>query len=221
MTRSLEAAVASAIAGSVLRPVFIGRLDIADDPVYAWTGPGLYAPTGTDDTALNDITFDPAGSFFEISDITEDQGIGGPVTLRADATDLDQDLLRQVVRDKRKWFGQSAYLWWGLLNETETAVLADPIRIKTGVMTTMNLVRSHESVYVSVTIDHDFRNSKAAPNRLVAHEQLWAGDTYANYLVKLANKPGGLKRLSSTGTGPVITLPNGMQINLPLFWGFR
>ena len=193
MTRDLTTSTQTALQQRVVRPVLIGRLDIDSDPVFAWTGPGLFAPTGTGDAALDDQTYDPAEAFIDISEITEDQGIGGPVTIVAAGNDLNQDLLRQVVRDKRAWRGKPAYLWMGLLDADEKTVIANPFRVKSGIIASMSVTRSPSTASVSVTIDEDLGRARSAPFRLQDHRRLYADDTATAFMAKLANKPKGLE----------------------------
>jgi hypothetical protein len=182
----------TALVADTIRPVLIGYLGITSDPLVAWTGPGVFAPTGTADDALNGQTFLPLAPFVKMSNIVEDQSIGGPVTLTVSGQDLDDVALRQVVRDKRAWRGKPAYLWLGLLNSNEYAVIADPVRIKTGVMTGMVVSRRVEEHTVSVEIDRDLGNARSAPFRWVDHTRLFPNDTGTTYVRKLANKPEGL-----------------------------
>jgi hypothetical protein len=190
--RDITAGMTTALGAGVIRPVLIGRLDIASDPVVAWTGPGVFAPTGTGDAALDGRTFLPLAPFLEMSPIEEDQGIGGPVTLALTGHDLDEETLRQVVRDKRQWRGQPAYLWLGLLAADEKSVIADPVRIKSGVMTGMTVLRNKETAEVRVTLDADLGNARSAPYRWLDHSRIYPSDTFSAYIIKLANKPQGL-----------------------------
>lgn len=191
--RDLTAGMQTAVQAGVIRPVLIGRLDIATDPVVAWTGPGIFAPVGTGDAALDGQTFQPLAPFLEMSPISEDQGIGGPVTLSLTGHDLDEEALRQVVRDKRQWRGRKAWLWLGLLNADEKSVIAAPVRIKTGVIVGMTTLRNKETAEVRVTIDEDLGNARSAPYRWIDHSRLYPTDTFSAYIIKLANKPAGLE----------------------------
>ena len=203
MARDLTAGMQSALVAGTVRPTLIGRLDIVSDPVVAWTGPGIFAPTGTDDAALNGQTFLPVAPFIKMSNILEDQSIGGPVTLTLAGHDLDEILLRQVVRDKRAWRGKPAYLWLGLLNSNEYSVIADPVRIKTGVIINMIVTRTKDEHTIAVAIDRDLGNARSAPFRWVDHTRLFPSDTFSTFVRKLANKPSGLT--SSDVSGPGIT----------------
>ena len=191
--RDLTASMSTALQAPTVRPVLIGRLDIANDPVQAWTGPGLFAPTGTGDAALDGFTFDPAEGFVDMSSIKEDQSIGGPVTITAKGHDLNEDLLRQIVRDRRAWRGQKAWLWMGLLDETSN-VVSNPVRIKTGVMTKMEVKRSRDDAAILVTVDQDLGNAESGPFRVTDHVRIWPADTFSTFVVRLSNKPSGIER---------------------------
>jgi hypothetical protein len=208
MSRELTPTMETALAERSVRPVLIGRLDIVGDPVFAWTGPGIFAPTGSGDAALDGIIFDPADSFVNISAVTEDQGIGGPVTITATANAEDEPLLRQVVRDRRQWRGQPAYLWLGLLNADESAVLNHPTRIKTGVITNMIVNREADSVGIDVVIDADLGNSQSAPFRITDHRRFYPDDDFTRFMINLGNRPRPPERGSSGGGagGPVFNI---------------
>ncbi len=193
MSRSLTAAMQTALAAPEIIPVLIGRLDIKDDPVTAWTGPGIFAPTGTGDAALDDETFDPLGPYVDVSDITEDLSMGDPVVIRLHGHDIDESLLRQVVRDKRVWRGRKAWLWMGLLNADMFTVIADPTRIKTGVITHMAIRRKEGEAVVDVTIDNDAANARSGPLRWIDHVRFYATDTFSTHVIRLANKAEALQ----------------------------
>jgi len=194
LARDLTPTASQALQENVVRPVLIGRLDFLGDPVYSWTGPGLFVPSGSGDSALDGNSYDPAEAFIDISAITENQGIGGPVTITAKAHLRDEPLLRQLVRDRRAWRGRPAYLWLGLLNSDENAVLNYPTRIKTGVMTNMLITRDAETASVQITVDTDLGNARSAEFRWLDHARYRPSDSWSAYLLKLANKPLGLER---------------------------
>lgn len=202
MSRDLTSETTQALQQPSVRPVLIGRLDILNDPIYSWTGPGLFVPTGSGDSALDGNTYDPAEAFIDISVIQEDQGIGGPVTITAKAHLRDEPLLRQLVRDRREWRGRPAYLWLGLLNEAEDAVIPHPTRIKTGVMTNMLIRREAEAASVEVLIDTDLGNARSAEFRWIDHSRYQENDTFASYILRLANKPRGFERGNYNVPGP-------------------
>lgn len=211
MARELHADAVTALQTSVIRPVLLVRLDILSDPLTAWTGPGLFAPTGTGDAALDDQIFAAAAPIVNLSEITEDKGIGGPVTLTVSGHALDEDLLRQIVRDKRQWRGRDAWLWMALLDDDQKTVISNPFRIKTGVITSITTLRAADEAVVQVTIDRDLGNAKSAPFRLQDHPRFWPSDTFATFMVTLANKPRGFSN---------VDMPSGDEPNPELVDGY-
>lgn len=197
MTREMTPAMSTALQAPVLRPVLIGYLDILSDPISMWTGAGFFQPSGSPDEILNGKTFFPDQSFADVSDIKEDQGIGGPVSIILKANNLDEDAMRQFVRDKRQWRGRNAYLWMGLFNEAMNAVLEYPVRIKTGIMTRVVINRTDTEVALELTVDVDLQNAKASPFRWTDHPRIFEDDTFSSFVGKLANKPSGLERPNS------------------------
>lgn len=193
MSRDMTAGMSTALQGPVIRPALIVQLDIEADPLNVWTGPGILAPSGTSDAHLNGNTFLNAAPIQEMSEIVEDQGIGEPVTISVAGHDLDEPLLRQIVRDTRRWRGRAARIWMALMNVDEATIVSEPVRVKTGVITQIRIKRDHESgSEVSVIIDHDLGKSKSAPWRWVDHALIYPSDTFSSYVVRLANEPEGL-----------------------------
>lgn len=171
----------------VVHPVLIGHLEIQNDPISMWTGPGLFAPTGTGDAALDGLIFDSAEGVLDMTDIQEDQSTGRATVITAQGQDLEVELLRQVIRDKRAWLGRPAFIWMGLLIN-DNSVVANPTRIKTGVMTEMEVRREPDGDVVMVTIDVDTRNAGAPAFRLIDHPRYWDTDTFSTFMAKLSNK---------------------------------
>ena len=190
--RDLTSGMVTGLEAGTVRPVLLGRFDILTDPLVAWTGHGTFAPTSTGDAALDGQTFFGMAPFMELSDVKEDQGIGGPTTITISGHDLDEELLRQIIRDKRQWRGRKAWLWLGLLNADEATVIANPARIKTGVMTAMITNRSGEESTVTVTLDQDLGRARGSLFRWLDHTRIFAADTWSTFIVQLSNQPGGI-----------------------------
>ncbi|MFW6198567.1 MAG: hypothetical protein ACOC5E_01960 [Acidobacteriota bacterium] len=196
----VEPEMQSALEERVLRPVLIGRLEIEDDPVRAWTGPGLFQPQGTGDDALDGVTFDPISPPQSISEVQEDQGIGGPVTITMDAHDLDQAVLRQLVRDRRLYKGRPAWLWLGLLDEQQEAVVPDPVRLKTGVITEITTSRQQDQAVAEIEIDEDLGQASGRRTRLTDHRQFWPSDTFSLFVISLLNSRQGIRGSKGGGS---------------------
>lgn len=190
--RDLTSGMVTALELGTVRPVLLGRFDVLTDPLVAWTGYGTFAPTSTGDPVLDGQTFFSMAPFFDLTDIKEDQGIGGPTSITISGHDLDEELLRQIVRDKRQWRGRGAWLWLGLLNADEATVVTSPARIKTGVMTQMTTSRSGEDASVTVTIDQDLGRARGSLFRWLDHTRIYPTDTWSTFIVQLSNQPGGI-----------------------------
>lgn len=184
----------TALARPVLQPVFIGRLDILGDPVTVWDGPGLFAPTGTGDTALDGQIFSSIAGAVALSNIKEGAGISDAVTATLFGIDIDDPLLRQVVRDNRVWRGRRAWLWLGLLDQTDETkpVVVSPTRLKSAYMTQMQIERDTESGVVVVTIDEDEARAQGPVYRYTDQRRFYPTDTAADFVHKLANSPQGV-----------------------------
>lgn len=189
--RDISSAMETGLQQGTVRPVLIGRFDIDTDPLKTWTGPGTFAPSGSNDAALNGQVFSPLAPYIEMTNIVEDQRIGGPVTLSVSGDDLDMPLLRQIIRDKRDWRGKKAYLWIGLLNADEYSVINYPVRIKTGFIVNISTARDQGTAIASITIDEDLQGARWGPYRWIDHERLFTGDTASSFIIKLSNKPQG------------------------------
>lgn len=67
-------------------------------------------------------------------------------------------------------------------------VVADPTRMKTGVMTSMEVRRESDQSIVVVTIDVDLRNAGSASFRILDHPRLVPSDEFSTFMIKLSNK---------------------------------
>ncbi len=194
MSRDLSPQMQDAIEAPVIRPVLIAYLDIASDPIAMWTGVGTFQPAGSPDAALNGKSFLPENAFADMSEVLENDGIGGPITIVLQGHSLDEAALRQIVRDRRQWRGRKAFVWLGLMNEQLNAVYEWPVRIKTGIMASVQVRRGIDDVSIELVVDEDLQNAKTAAFRLTDHARIHAGDTFSSFVTELANKPNGLER---------------------------
>lgn len=221
MTRDLTASMDTALAATVLRPVLIARLDIRDDPLYAWTGPGAFVPVGSGDTALDGNTYLPAEGLVDIGTVAEEYSAGGPMRLTVTAAELNDVLMRQVVRDRRIWQGRKAWLWLGLLDTDDMTVIPWPVRLKTGVISSMEVTRGGRGGPVcTVTIDADLGRATGAAYRIKGHALVWPGDTASTYLVRLAQGPLGAahrdgSRRGGGGRGSIDDRVGGVRLIRP------
>lgn len=200
---TIDPNTSAALQSGILEPVIICRLDVLGDPVLSWSGPGNFAPSGTGDQALDGHVFSSvSGVPVEISDFSQTGNISEPVRIELPAHDLDQVLLRQVIRDNRVWQGRKAWLWLGLLDTDQAGLVGAPIRIYTGYITSINVSINDEESIASVTLDQDLQRSSSRPFRWTEHANIFPGDTASTYVHGLFNRPTGVK--GSVNSDPVI-----------------
>ncbi|HEX7080044.1 MAG TPA: hypothetical protein VF329_03425 [Gammaproteobacteria bacterium] len=181
------------LTGPVVRPVFWGLLDIAGAPLRGYTGPGAFAPVGTGDPDMDGFVFVEAEGAVDVSDISEDLGIGGPVTVTFSAGELDgtEGVVQQLIADRRAFLGRKMKIWLGFLTDDESAVASDFEVIFNGVMVAAESKRQEgQPAVISVTGDADLQKANAPPVRWIDHQVFEPGDTASTFINSLSR--GGI-----------------------------
>lgn len=192
--------LADRVTGPVVRPVFVGWLDFADEPAFGWTGPGLLAPTGTGDAILDNNVFSPAEGAIDVSDFVENMSNGRGVTLTFSAPDTDKDIIRQIVRDRRIWQLRRAKIWLFFLNEDQATVHPEYVQLFSGVIIQANTDRkAREGATIVLDLDNDFGLAEGATARLVDHGRFNPADRFSSFILKLAQ-------------GPITAAPQGVTL---------
>ena len=199
---SMTAAMSAASSADVIHPVLIVRMDIEDDPVTVWTGHGLFAPTGTGDAALDSQVFSAVAGIGEISDFVSKEGMADPVTATLFGVDIDDPLLRQIIRDGRKWRGKPCWIWMGFydLSDPDRPIVAYPRRMKYGVLTKIEVQRGKDIGAVIATIDEDEDAAYTEIHRYDSQRDFFSADEAADYMHLLANSPKGIHGSNYTAT---------------------
>jgi len=205
MVRSLHASMQAEVIKPQIKPVWIVRLDIQTDPVYAWTGRGQFVGAGTGDAALDGYTFDGVANFGEISAIKEDNAGSGAVSIKLAGVNIGEEVLDQIINNAYRWQGRRAWIWIGMLNETY-GIVANPTRIKTGLMNQLKLVDSGESASVLLTIEsHQAFISRSTRTRYITQIEIDPADLSQTYIHDLANRNPPIGE--ETPKGPLSWLP--------------
>lgn len=185
-------ALVDVLAATVVRPVVVGFLDIDTDPVRGWTGPGIFAPSGTGDPDLDGETFLSVAGAIDMTEIREDQGMGGAITVTFAAGDMDdEEIFAQLVADRRAFMGRKAKFWRFFLSEDEASVLTDFAVLFDGVMISAKTSRkSGNPATIAVTCDQDTQKSRGVPARWIDHQFHYPTDTFSTFINDLAR--GGI-----------------------------
>jgi len=192
MTRGLDPALEAEVQKDIIRPVWIIRLDIKDDPVNIWTGRGDFSPVGTGDADLDGQTFLGSGDILNIGAIQDTEKGSRALSIKLPGVDLSEPLLAQVVNDLRVWQFREAWVWFGLLDPTGTFVI-NPFRVKTGRMDSMTLENSADSGSIEVIIEsHQSFISNALGTRYSEQVTIDPTDISQTFIHDLANKQPGV-----------------------------
>jgi hypothetical protein len=139
MTRPLHPDTAAATDKSVIPLAFIIRLDILDDPLFAWSGIGdlKFAVGETGDPALDGQTFTGTGTIIEVGTVSDSVGGSDALEIGLPGVNIQDPILRQVIYNRNRWQFRRAWVWAMLLDEDTGAIAGKPFRIKTGRMDAM------------------------------------------------------------------------------------
>lgn len=201
MSRDLDPALEAELQKRIIRPIWIARLDIKDDPVNVWTGRGQFAPVGTGDADLDGQIFEGSGDLITIGAIQDTERGSRALTLKLPGVDLTKPILAQVVNDLRIWQFREAWVWFALLDTAHNLVV-NPFRIKTGRMDTMTLTNSGTAGTITAIIEsHQSFISQPLGTRYSEQRDIDPTDTSQDFVHDLANKqPGiGVRTVSSGG----------------------
>lgn len=181
-------ALADVLAAAVVRPVTVGWLNFASDPIYGWTGHGALAPTGTGDADLDGFTFLEIEGAVELSEVQHDRGMGGPITITFAAGEMaSEPAVLQLVADRRAFLGRRAKLWRMFLAADESAVLPEFYVLYNGVMVSAETVRQPgQPALLRITCDQDLQKAQTPPVRWIDHQQWYPTDTASSFINSLA-----------------------------------
>lgn len=183
-------ALEDTLSAPIVRPVHVGLLDFATDPVRGWTGPGTFVPSGTGDADLDGQTFYNVSGAINISDFTENQNIGESLTITFAVGEMaDEEIYQQLVVDQRAYMARKAKIWLFFLNADESAVLADYAVMFNGVMIGADFTRQPGSpAIVTIKCDADIKQANRPPTRWIEHQRFYPTDTASRYLTSLGRK---------------------------------
>lgn len=190
------------LTGQTVRPVFAGLFDIAGDPALGWTGPGLFAPTGTGDPDLDGNIFSSVEGAADITDFIETMSGSRGVSVTFSANDNDAPIMAQIVRDRRVWRLRKAKIWLFFLMDDEKTVYPEYRQVFSGVIAEAKTARRFgQPSTIILDLDVDVQNAGGASARWLDHSRFNAGDMFSSFIIDLAKGPiaGAQKTVSSPG----------------------
>lgn len=211
--RDLHASTAAALDAEAVYTAWLFRLDIADDPVIVWTGARDYTPAGTGDAALDGFLFERVGFPGNIGNVVDGRGGSQALSLSLPGVDLNDEALKQVVKDKRRWQFRQAWVWIATLDANYN-VVGVPFRVKTGRIDKMNIGQGRKGNYVNVTIEsHQAYASEVANTKYSELRDFDPTDTSQNYVHDLANRQAiiGGATANNASTNALVRLSDAVR----------
>lgn len=158
---------------------WIVRLDIVDDPVYAWTGPGPIEWDGK--------TWVGTGELGTISSISTD--IKGNITgMEVTLTMIDATVLASAKQ--LKYAGQKGYAWFAVLDPDDFSIIDNPVHVFSGEISGMPITIGAEN-RISVSLESRMSILQKARPRYRSDEDQqrdYSGDTLFEQVPKTLNK---------------------------------
>lgn len=198
-------AVGTALDGSTLNLAYIIRLDVVDDPLYAWTGFGdlVFAPGATGDAALDGTTFGGITHLIaEVGAVSDAQGGSGALEIVMPGVDLQDELMKQIIYDERRWQFRTAKVWLALLDE-DGNLIGNPIRLRSGRMDQMPVAEGDDGTGTIKCVIESQQAYATGPtaSRYSEQKELDPADTSQDWVWQLANMTPILGQANVIGGG--------------------
>lgn len=214
--RQLNPATLAAVDANAVYPAWLFRLDIEGDPVIVWTGARDISFGAMSDPALSNLTFERVGNVGDIGNIVDGRGGSQAVQLKLPGVDLDDDALRQVVRDRRRWQFRQAWIWIATLDANYDLV-GEPFRVKTGRMDRMKVGKGRRGSYVQLTIEsHQAYAAQVGNQKYSELADFDPTDTSQNFVHDLANRVAiiGGAVANNPAVNAAVSVMTGGRINM-------
>jgi hypothetical protein len=217
MTRPLVTATANSFDLPILPLALIVYLDVLNDPLLAWSGIGdlVFTAAQTGDANLDAKTFKGTGSIIEVSSISEGAGGSDAVEISLPGVDIDLEMMRQLIRDRRRWQFRRAVVWGMTLDPDTNAIVGKPFRLKTGRMDKFPYTESKEGLYKCSIEGQQAYGNIALATRYSEQRDINPNDVSQTYVHSLANMTATIGQNSSgvnsaaTGSGIGTTAGGG------------
>lgn len=159
MARDLTAGMTAAIAADTVRPILLAEIVFASGTSRVWNGIG--------DIVFGANTYQGVGKFGSatpVQETTELQASGVTFSLSG----IPADMLSIALQDVR--WGKSAKLYFGLLNLSTGALIADPYLIFSGMTDVPAIDEGDDTATVSITAENRLVDLERPRIRRYTHE---------------------------------------------------
>lgn len=164
----------------------------------------------TGDSILDGKTFKGVGSVIEVSGIEEGAGGSDSLEISFPGVDPNNDLMKQIIRDRRRWQFRRAVVWMLVLNPDTMAIEGKPFRIKTGRMDAMPYdENSDKSRFKCVIEGQQSYGSEPLNTRYSEQIDIDNTDTSQKWVYALANMSAKIGTKSAGATKAAAGLGGG------------
>ena len=189
---ALDPVASAALDGQVIKPVFFGFIDFANEEMRVNTSGADIVLTGTGEPDIDGFIFD--GLRADVVDIS-------PVLNRAGGTEgikitlsglpvLDADLLTEIMTETN-WQGREIRLW-RTIRDANNVQQGGIAHYYTGNMVSLNMPTAPDSQKIEVTVESYLAAFTPASNRSYLDQEKYdAGDLSARAAIAIANNVNG------------------------------
>lgn len=146
MTRSLTAGMVTEVTGTITRPFVLLKFAFDSGDLNLWSGVGNLVWSGD--------TYTGAGNLLAISSVTETEEIianGIEFTISGIASSIIATALSEDYQ------GRTVTMWRGMFDSSK-AIIADPIKIFSGIMDVMTILESGRTSTITVSAESQLRS---------------------------------------------------------------
>lgn len=143
MSRDLTAGMVSAVTDSVTRPVLLAKIETSGGPVLAWSGVG--------DLTYNSDTYLGVGNLGGVSTVEETEEVKA-LGMTFQLSGIPAGLIATALGDIQQ--GRKACLYFGLLNISTGALIADPYLLFSGLTDSVFIDEQAETSTINITCEN-------------------------------------------------------------------
>lgn len=175
MTRSVSAAIQTALAGQTISPFYAVEFLLDDSPIRVWTGYG--------DRVINGQTYIGGGTLMSIGGLEETNDLAAKnITITLDG--ISSSLLSLALQTPIQ--NRSVRVYWGLATSGSPGY--DAIEVFTGRANTLPFEDGGDTCVIQLTADSTLVRLERASNWRYTHEShlsRYPTDTFFSYVTKL------------------------------------
>lgn len=190
---TLSGPMATAAAAAANVPFWMVYLDVAGDPLWAWTANFDQTFTVASDALLSSgQTFLGLAAVGSVSDIIHSaDGRISAMTLSLTHVDFSGGEAYDFVSNVASWSQRQAVVWKGFYNAAAGTVVADPVRVTTARMVHVSITDGAQPGIVLKLAGKSASDGQRASGQLLADAHqltIWPGDTALRFINQLVGK---------------------------------